>query len=336
MEVIKLAEVTRGTLVENVHRGVYAVVDSAGQIIARGGDVNYISYLRSAAKPIQALPVVESGAADHLALTEEELAIITASHSGEEAHRSTVASLLRKIGVGVEALHCGTHTPFHRTTATQLLLNGMKPDVLHCSCSGKHSGMLALCRYKGWSFDSYYAPEHPVQRLMLSYISQITEEPEDKIVIGIDGCGVPVFGVPVYRMAYAYARLASPLSFSPERQTACRRVSGAMMKYPVLVAGTNRFCTDLMIAAEGRIMAKDGTDGVFCLGIPDKGWGIAVKVEDGSMRVLEPVIVSILEQLSILEPGQLARLEKYSRPEIKNYRQEIIGQMRSLLSIKGS
>ncbi|MFZ5945298.1 MAG: asparaginase [Bacillota bacterium] len=332
MDTIKLAELHRGPLVESVHRGAFAVVDAEEKVIASGGNVNYLTYMRSAAKPMQALPVVESGAADYFGLTEEEIAVLTSSHSGEEIHRRLVSSILNKIGLKQEMLQCGTHRPLHNDTAKELLIKGVSPDALHCSCSGKHSGMLLLCKYNSWDMTDYHQPHHPVQQLMIKTLAEISNEDKKNIVVGIDGCGVPVFGLSLYSMALAYARFAKSNSL-PDRSFPITRIIQSMIKYPQAVAGTGRFATDLMQAAPGRLFAKDGAEGVFCLGIPDKGWGLAVKIENGNMKAIEPVIVSILEQLNILEKEELEKLTPYRFPKIRNFRKEIIGELQPVFKI---
>lgn len=332
MKMTKLVEVTRGDLVESLHQGFFAVVDNEGKVIASGGDCDYITYMRSCAKPMQALPAVEKGITKHYGLTEEELAVLTASHSGEEIHREVVTSILKKIGLGSEHLQCGIHKPLHKPTAEKLIVEGKKADVLHASCSGKHVGMLLLCQYFGWSPEDYYLPEHPVQQLMLDYVAQLTEVDREKIIVGIDGCGVPVFGIPMYNMALGYAHLTRP-QFTPERNKAIAEIVEAMTSYPQVVAGSGRFCTDLMAVTKGRIVAKDGNEGVFCLGVVDKGWGLAIKVGDGSMRPHGPAILSILEQLNVLNEEELAKLEGYRNPKVRNFRKEVIGEIRPTIKI---
>lgn len=332
MEITNLVEVTRGDLVESFHQGFFVVVDNEGKTIASGGDSGYVTYMRSCAKPMQALPAVEKGITEHYGLTSEEIAILTASHSGEDIHRDVVTSILNKIGLTSEYLQCGIHKPLHRPSAQKLVEQGKNADVLHTSCSGKHVGMLLLCQYFGWPLEDYFLPEHQVQLLMLDYVAQISQMQKEKIILGIDGCGVPVFGMPLYNMALAFANLAKP-QFTEGRNRAINKIVEAMTLNPQVVAGTGRFCTDLMAATKGKIVAKDGNEGVFCLGIVDKGWGLAIKVGDGSMRPHGPAILSILEQLNVLNEGELAKLEGYRIPKIRNFRKEVIGEMRSAIKI---
>lgn len=328
MDIVKLVDVTRGPIIESSHGGVFAVVDEKGKTIMSGGNIDQVTYFRSAAKPMQAVPIIESGAVERFSLNQQDLAIFTASHSGEDEHRETVYTLLNKIGLNLSYLKCGTHLPLHRSTAKLLQEKGLKPDVLHCSCSGKHSAMLTLAQQKGWNIEGYYNIDHPVQQKILETVSQISGVDKADVVIGIDGCGVPVFGIPVYNMALAYARFVKPTDLDLLRQQACNKLSNAMVSYPQLVAGTGRFCNELMKITKGKIVAKDGNEGVFCLGIPAKGWGMAVKIEDGHVRALAPAVIGILEQLDVLTPEEIQALSKHRNTPIKNFRQEVIGEIR--------
>ncbi len=334
MEVVKLVEATRGEVVESVHRGVVAVVDSEGKLVAAAGDHRYVTYIRSAAKPMQAIPVLESGAADHYALSLEEMAILTASHSGEEEHVRVVMQILSKIGLTAAYLQCGTHPPLHRASAKVLIAKGLEPTVLHCSCSGKHAGMLILTRFKEWNIDEYYKLEHPVQQLMLQCMADFAGLAPEEIPIGIDGCGVPVFAMTVEKMAFAYARFARPESFAPERKEAVLKLREAMTSYPSLVAGTGRLATDLMKVTGNKLIAKDGAEGVFCISVPARGWGIALKIEDGNMRAVGPAVIAVLDQLGLMTDEEKELLAIHARTELKNFRKEVIGEIRPAFTLK--
>lgn len=328
METVKLVEVTRGKTVESIHRGVIAVVDAEGKKIASAGDSSYFTFIRSAAKPIQALPVLETGAARRFAFSLEDLALMMASHSGEPEHVRIGRQIMDKIGLGPEMLQCGTHPPLHRPSAHELLANGQAPNVFHCTCSGKHAGMLAIAKHMDVSLQDYFLPEHPVQQLMLQTIAAFADLDPAKVGTGTDGCGVPVFALPVERMAYIYARWADPAGFDEERKKACLTLQEALTAYPELVAGTGRFTYDLMKVTGTKLLAKDGNEGVFCIGIPEKGWGIAIKIEDGHTRAVNPVVTETLYQLGILTTQEYAALITYQRKELKNYRGELIGEIR--------
>lgn len=333
MESAILAEATRGGLTESVHRGIIAVVDSSGRKIAGAGNTAEVTFVRSGAKPLQALTVLETGAAERFGFSSEELALLMASHSGEDMHVRIGAQLLQKIGLEQKYLQCGVHTPLHKETANRLKAAGEEPGVLHCVCSGKHAGMLAVAKHLGYSLEDYYLPEHPVQLLMLETIAGMAGLPAEEIHRGSDGCGVPVFGLPVEKMAYMYARWADPSGLAEARRQAAYTLQEAMTAHPVVIAGTDRFTTDLLIAAERKLLAKDGNDGIFCVGVPAKGWGIVLKIEDGSSRAVGPVILEALRQLELLSEDEYARLRRYARPEIYNYRREKAGELRPAFTL---
>ena len=335
METVKLAEVTRGDLVESIHFGAVAVVDTKGQLIASAGDPGYLTYFRSAAKPIQAIPVVESGAARHFGLKLPEVAILTGSHNGEVQHTETVLGILRKIGLTAEALQCGAHAPLHGPSRDALLAQGLKLSALHNTCSGKHAGMLTLARYRGFSLEDYFLPEHPVQQEMLQTVAEMSGLAPEQITLGIDGCGVPVFGLPLEKMAAAYARISAPEdhALTETRKKACVLIRKAMTTHPWMVGGTDRFDTDLLLATKGKLIAKFGAEAVYCLGIPAKGWGIALKVEDGNLRALPPVVLAVLEQLGLLTAVEKERLARYQQSKLTNHRGDLIGQIRAVVSL---
>lgn len=322
-----LVEVTRGPLVENRHRGHVAVVDNKGKLLYSVGDPRHNTYWRSSAKPIQALPIVETGAFARYGFTAKHLALFCASHNGEDMHTETVVEILDKLGLNPSMLQCGVHMPYHQETARRMHRQGAKPGPLHSNCSGKHSGMLALASHRGFSLDTYTELEHPVQQLILDYIAAMTGHPREEIAIGIDGCGVPVHGMPLYNMALAYARLAKPAALAPARAKACRTITGAMLAHPEMVGGSDRFCTELMRGSGGKLVGKAGAAGVYCVGLLDAGVGIAVKCEDGSGRGRDPVVVELLKQLGYLTPSEMETLAKFHRPKNINHRKEVCGEV---------
>jgi len=328
-----LAKVYRGELVESIHHGVVAVVDAQGRLIAQAGDPDLVTYFRSAAKPMQAVPVITSGAAARYGLSQAELAVLTSSHSGEEEHVQLVAGILDKLGLEAGELQCGTHLPVHRGSARQLLARGLEPTAFHNPCSGKHAGMLALALHQGWEPAGYYLQQHPVQQAMLSQIAVFTGLSPAEIPLGIDGCGVPVFALTIRNMALAYARFARPHSLSPQEQGACSVLARAMTSHPRVVAGEGRLATDLMLAGGTKFIAKDGAEGIFCVAIPEKGWGMAVKILDGSSRALGPVVIAALDQLGLLDKELIGMLTRHSRPIIRNNRDEEIGEIKAAFSL---
>ena len=321
-----VVEVLRGEHVESRHRVSVAVVDAHGQLRAWAGDPRMITFARSAIKPFQALPLVADGAADAFDLNASELAVCCASHSGEARHVAAVGSILRKIGADEEALACGPHAPFHELSARVLREAGEKPRRIHNNCSGKHAGMLALARHHGWPLAGYHLPGHPVQQRVTRELSQWTDVGEDDLLFATDGCGVVTFAAPLDRFALGFARLAAA---ARKGAADASRIVSAMVRYPEYVAGTDRLCTTLMRAASGRIFAKVGAEGVYMAGVPGAELGVALKVEDGAQRAAEPALVAVLNKLSLLTGEEMAGLERYAEPRLKNTRGEEIGVIQS-------
>jgi len=330
----ELLHVFRGPIVENIHRGDIVAVDYRGKIVRRVGDAAKFTYFRSAAKPFQTLSVILSGAADAFGFSGKELAVMCASHRGEACHVETVASILAKLGLGEEALHCGIVEPFSRSAAIELYKSGQPPTALHCNCSGKHLGMLAVCKQKGYPLAGYHDIDHPVQQDALSVLADFTGVEKEKIVIGVDGCTVPVHAIPLYNMALAYARLTNPSLLGREYEQPVARLIAAIIDNPEMIAGAGAFCTDLIQAGRGGIIGKVGADGVYCIALLKQGIGIAVKIEDGDMRSSYIVAVNVLKQMGILDGGQLELLAKYVAPPVVDNYQRQIGEYRAVFSLQ--
>lgn len=321
--------VRRGGRVESVHTVHAVVVDENGAIVARVGDVDLDVFLRSAAKPFQAVPLVEDGVVEALGLTEEELAVACASHNAEPGHLTTVRSILSKADVPEDALACGPHLPMLFEEAGRLLLAGNRPTSIHNNCSGKHAGMLALSAHHGWPLEGYQLAGHPVQDRMLREISLWTGLLESNIPTGVDGCGVLSFSIPLEALARGIARfVATPGSGDP-----ADRIVTAMVRNPWMVAGTERLCTDLMARAEGRILAKTGAEGVYVAGIPAKGLGVALKIEDGNRRASEPALLRLLEEVGILDAEDMEALDTFARPRLTNTQDDEVGDIQATFSV---
>ncbi len=329
-----LVEVRRGELVESYHRGHIAVVNSKGELIHSVGDPNFISYWRSSAKPVQAIPVIESGAYEAFKITPKELALFCASHSGEEIHVDTVLEILHKIDLGSDQLRCGSHIPYNKEAAAKLQELGQKPNTLHCNCSGKHSGMLVVCKQNNYPLDDYTNINHPLQQHLLELIAEFCNYPKGKIVVGIDGCGVPVYGLPVYNWALAYAYLADPGVLESNRIKTIEIITNAMITHPEMVGGTDRICTDLMRVGKGNLVAKAGAEGVYCVGIKDQGLGFAIKMEDGNPRGRGPAVIEALKQLGALDEQQLEQLKEHHYPENRNHRKDLCGVVKPTFRLK--
>jgi L-asparaginase II len=332
-----LVEVVRGNRIECIHRGSIVVVNARGDSIAHVGNPDTEISMRSCAKPIQAIPVIETGAARRFGFTDKELALFCGSVSGQDCHVAAVRSVLQKIGLSEEALLCGVHAPSHRQTAQDLQQKGIKAGPVHNNCAGKHAAMLALCVHHGWSTENYLPLEHPVQQLILSKIIAMTGVQKDFIYPAVDGCGVPVFFIPLKSLARAYARFAEPYFMKEGEwdtsQKAIRQLMNAVCTYPEMVAGDERICTDIMRTAEKTVFAKTGAEGGYALTIFEKVLGIAVKIEDGNPRAIGPVVIEILNQLGILTQTQKDALKSYHQPSTLNHRKEQVGELRAIFKL---
>ena len=336
-----LVEVTRGGITESRHRGHVIVVDADGDIVATLGRPETVTYLRSSAKPHQAIPLIASGAADRFGFTEKEIALACASHSGEPIHTELAASMLQKIGLGPEALKCGTHEPYSVEVARELSENGEQPNVLQNNCSGKHAGMLALALHLGADTKNY--DERPSRcNGHRQNRSQFAGIPLEDIAVGVDGCGVPVFGITVKSMALMYARLISPpADFDNQTKQACARIVAAMTAFPELIGGTSeRLDTEIMRAAPGKLVSKVGAEGVYTVGIlPCDDWprglGLAFKIEDGDDHRARPtVVIESLRQLGILADESLESVSRYAFFPIRNRRGDVVGEVTPEFKLK--
>ena len=331
-------ELTRGRIVECIHFGAAAVVDSHGRLLASLGDPRLVTYLRSSAKPFQALPFIERRGHEKFGLTQKEVAIMCSSHSGTDEHVETVKGMQAKIGVSVADLKCGFHYPFHTETADAMKVRGELPTPYRHNCSGKHTGMLAHARLRGEPTENYIDFHHPVQESILQAFAEMCGLPTEQVELGIDGCSAPNFAVPLYNAALGYARVCDPFEQTPERAEACRTISAAMMAYPDMVGGPGRFDTALMQAGLGRILVKGGAEGFQAIGLlpgvlgPDSpGIGIAIKISDGDPtdRARNGVALAILQALGVLSPEQLAQMAPFGpQIELENFRKLKVGVSR--------
>ncbi len=333
-----LVKVTRGEAIESVHYGALAVVDCRGEVLTRVGSPESTAFLRSAAKPFQALPLLTSGAVDRFRITARELAVIVASHNGEKAHLDAVLSILKKIGCKPSQLQCGAHMPFYRPAAAALARKGRSPSVLHNNCSGKHAGMLALARHWGIPARDYLDPAHPVQSTIRKVLATFSGVSEGAILGGVDGCSAPTFALSLREAALAYARLLDPRFGTAEERAAADRVVAAMRAYPGMVGGTGRLDTALMRSTGGLFISKIGAEGFYGMAYRDggKGIGIALKIADGDGdRARTSVAVELLAQLGLLEAGAIAKVLKSQRlPDIRNARGRVVGKVAALFDLR--
>ncbi len=327
-----IVEVTRGDRVESRHRVSAAAVNHQGELIAWVGDPELMTFFRSAAKPLQALPVVADGAADAYGLSDSELAVICASHSGEPAHIEAVQAVLERIGCSEDDLECGVQWPFHKPSAEALWAEGRSPSRIHNNCSGKHAGMLAWSRHQGVDTRGYIDPSHPAQRRICSEIGVWAGADCDALPVGIDGCGVPSFAQPLNIMADIFAKLVTSAKADP--QSAAGRITRAMTGEPWYVGGTARLTTLLMEVTGGRLLAKFGAEAVYCLGDRQRRIGVAVKVEDGHRRAIGPAVIEFIKELEMVSEEEARELDDRHVAAVKNTRDEIVGQIRARFQLE--
>lgn len=323
-----LVEVSRGDMIESQHRGAVAVVDAAGRAIAVWGDIDSLAYARSAIKPLQALPLIESGAADRFGLGDVEIALACASHIGEPEHVEAVAQWLARIGLGPQDLECGAHLPLNERAATELLRAGGTPSALHNNCSGKHAGFLCTAVHLGEPTRDYSRADHLVQQRVRRVLEDMSGASLTEAPAGIDGCGIPVIGMSLRGTATAMARLACPAKFPPQRAAAAERVLRAMRTEPHMVAGNGRFCTELMRLIGASAVVKTGAEGVFTAVLTKQGLGVALKIDDGAPRAAEVAIGALMVHLGVLDDRTRAALVDHLQPHIRNCPGIIVGCLR--------
>src|SRR6516225_789594 len=287
-------EVTRGGRIESAHRGAGAVVDADGRVLMTFGDAERPVYPRSAVKALQALPLVESGAADRLGVSDKEIALSCASHSGSEDHVAAARAMLAKAGFDERVLECGVHWPLGEDEARALARSGRTPTALHNNCSGKHAGFVCLACEMGVAPKGYVAPDHPVQREVTAAIEATTGARLSEEVRGVDGCAIPTYAVPLIALARGFARLGTGQGLPQARRKAAARIRAAVAAHPLTVAGKGRFDTEVMSLLGARAFTKSGAEGVFCAALPDAGLGLAVKADDGAGRAGQVMIAALI------------------------------------------
>jgi L-asparaginase II len=341
---IPIFETTRGEAVESIHYGSIAVVDAHARLVAWYGDPQVVTFLRSSAKPLQALPFIEHGGQAAFGLTLREISLICASHSGTDEHVAVLRSIQAKVDLQESNLMCGFDPPLHKPTLEAMRLRGEGISPNRNNCSGKHTGMMAHARLHGWSIKDYINPNHPVQREILQTFAEMCGLEPDQVRHGTDGCSAPNFAVPLRNAALAFARLADPVELSPARADACRTITTAMTSHPDMVGGPDSFDTLLMQATGGRIVCKGGAEGYQALGLlpgasgpKSPAMGIALKISDGDQRgqVRHAVALEILRQLGAITQTELEALANF-RPSIPlyNLRELLIGEARTSFQLQ--
>ena len=347
-------ELWRGQALESLHTGAIAVVDASGQTAASYADTSTVAFLRSSAKPFQAMPFLEHGGQAAYNLTPREIALICASHSGTDEHFAAVQALQARIGIGESDLLCGVHVPYHAGTAAAMLLRGEEPTPNRNNCSGKHTGMLAYVRMKNLPTQAdpgeltYIDPNHPIQKEIVQALAEMCGLPVDKVVVGTDGCSAPTPAIPLYNAALGYARLVDPSGLPPRRAEVCRTITRAMTSHPEMVGGPDSFDTHLMQVTGGKILCKGGAEGFQALGLlpgalgqGSPGLGIAFKIADGDLgghsrpqgdpygHIRPAVTLEILRQLGAISEAELTSLADYGPGfPLYNWRKWVIGEGR--------
>ncbi|TPL82263.1 asparaginase [Mesorhizobium sp. B2-3-14] len=323
-----LIEVLRGAIVESAHRGAVAVFDADGKPVLEIGDTSKPVFPRSAVKAIQALPLVETGAADAYGFGDRELALACASHSGEPAHVELARSMLARAGLDGSALECGVHWPSNHDAEIALARAGGSPNALHNNCSGKHSGFLCTCVHLGIAHRGYVRPDHALQEMVRDAMQAVTGAVHGPDERAVDGCSIPTYAVPLRSFALGFARMATAQGFGPERAKAAKRLLSACMAEPFFVAGTGRADLLLMEAAPGRIFAKGGAEGVHCAAIPELGLGIAVKCDDGAGRAGDAIAAAIVARLLRADETLAAKLLELANAPIESRIGAKVGALR--------
>ncbi|MFT4182669.1 MAG: asparaginase [Rhizobium sp.] len=326
-------EVTRGNLVESRHRGSVAVVDGDGKLVLSLGDIERAVFPRSACKAMQALPLVESGAADAYGFGAKELALACSSHNGEDEHVALAASMLARSGRDVGALECGAHWSLDQATLIHQARSLEQPTALHNNCSGKHAGFVCGCCHQGIDPEGYVGYDHPLQQQIRETMQSLTGTPLGHDNCGTDGCAIPSYAVPLRSLAHGFARMATGSGLEPLRAKASRRLLEACMAEPFYVAGTGRACTRLMQAAPGRVFAKTGAEGVFCAAVPELGIAIALKCDDGNSRAAEIMVAAILARFFETGSDAHAGLAALAGKALRNWNGTHVGEIRATTAL---
>jgi len=321
-------EATRGERIESAHRGAGAVVDADGRVVLAFGDAERSVYPRSAVKALQALPLVESGAADRLGLSDNEIALACASHSGSEAHVAAVRAMLAKAGYDEGELECGAHWPLGETEARALAHSGKTPTALHNNCSGKHAGFICVACAMGVDPKGYVAPDHPVQREVTAAIEAMTGARLSEETRGVDGCSIPTYAVPLLALARGFARLGTGQGLPRERGRAVARIRACVAAHPVTVAGRGRFDTEVMSLIGARVFLKSGAEGVICAALPEAGLGLVVKADDGAGRAAQVMIAALIRRFGGFDEETEARLARFVLPPLFNWNGVEVGCLR--------
>lgn len=330
----RLINVYRGELVESIHNGTIVVVNGQGEVLHAVGDAQQKVYARSSMKLFQVIPAIEVGIVQNFQLKAKDISLFCASHNGEAFHTDTVLKNLYKASLNYSHLKCGTHPPRHIPTYEKLIREEQTICEIHNNCSGKHTGMLLTAVVNNESVENYYELNHPVQQRILKTISEVCEYPPEEIEIGLDGCGVPVHAIPLYNIALGYANLAANTKYTQARKDAISTIVQSIVEAPEMIGGTDRFCSDLIRVCAGKLVAKAGAEGVYCIGHLEKQLGIAIKIDDGNPRASYPVAMEVLKQLDLITADEYEQLSAYAKPHVYNVRKEIVGRIEPAFTLE--
>jgi L-asparaginase II len=319
--------VTRGERVESVHCVDACVVDNRGRVLYESGAIDVPVYLRSAAKPFIAAAAIEAGVDVAFGLDSREIAVMAASHTGEPMHVAAVLSILNKIGMRVEDLQCGVHWPYDERSADALRKAGEAPTALHNNCSGKHAGILAMCKVIGADAASYLSLENPAQSRILELCARLSDDDAATWPVAIDGCGIPVYATSLRRAARSFARFATLEDVADADARALHIVRDAMVSHPRYVAGTGQLDTELMLAGKGSIASKAGAEGVHGVAAIARECGFVSKIRDGTARARGPSTIAVLRQLGVLDERQVESLARFARPLVYNRAGKVVGEI---------
>jgi len=319
--------ITRGGCMESQHLVKAIIVNNQGEILESWGDIDTPVYPRSAIKAMQALPMIEAEGHKRFGFSSEEIAICCASHNGENTHHKTVENMLSKLGYTENNFECGIHWPLRAETSYQLAATGVKPDQLHNNCSGKHAGMLALAKVLDCEPRGYIEVDHPVQKAIAKVMSEMCEYDYTQANWSPDGCSAPTWAIPMRNLALAFAKFASPEHLNEARRLACLTLYDAVVKHPFMVAGTERYCTDMMTVLGDKVFLKTGAEGVYVAAIPSLKLAIAIKCEDGATRAAESAMTTLLDHVGITKGISDESLSRFRRPIISNWNKRITGDI---------
>lgn len=324
-----LVEVYCANVLESFHRGAICVVNENNEIIFSKGNVEQISYPRSAMKFIQVLPLIVLGGIEKFGFTLQEIAIMCGSHNAEQEHLMVVESILSKIGLNKNNLFCGPQYPSSKRDADHLIRENKKPEHIHNNCSGKHAGMLALCQLINAPIQDYINPNHPIQQLILDYVEKIYEYPKVKMVTALDGCSAPIYSIPVLNQAIGFKNLVCN-QYEEKLANACKIVVEAVSKYPFMVAGSKRYCTDMMQITAPKIIGKTGAEGIFCMSLPEQKLGVCIKIDDGKMLPQYNVAQAFVEATGLFNPETLKPLHHYLQEPLTNFNKFTVGEIKAI------